>query len=416
MEQIARAPKNVRIYSPYLTSDVAETVIKAADQTTAQVFTTFKAETFATGGSSIETLRSVFDSQFQIFSVPDLHAKIVITDCAILIGSQNLTRGGTKNREATAILTDADEIQALRDALKSWDKHKLLITKQMIDYMEREVAELKTLFLPFQKRANEIDDGIKHKFLPDFPPKIVYPEKAKYSEKVRVKLTDLSYKDNRGQRRSYSALKVIGRDQSLLRWNLDGKSIDLKKTHRYPLFSKDNARVSWIALHNTQVTKFALQHAHPNKWRYTRRDIFFSHEIKPASSVDTPANLKIRLGNFYNYVKVVEDKSYQVVLDVAFVLGEIHLIKITERFDHDKTVKTANRLEDCVGEVKDIELDEITEPIIWPRKFKGSEWKIGNSLGDPPEKFLGDLGPVFDIQLIVDDEERETLVIEAVGQ
>ena len=102
MEQIACAPKNVRIYSPYLTSDVAETVIKAADQTTAQVFTTFKAETFATGGSFIETLRSVFDSQFQIFSVPDLHAKIVITDYAILIGSQNLTRGGTKNREATA--------------------------------------------------------------------------------------------------------------------------------------------------------------------------------------------------------------------------------------------------------------------------------------------------------------------------
>ena len=133
MEQIARAPKNVRIYSPYLTSDVAETVIKAADQTTAQVFTTFKAETFATGGSSIETLRSVFDSQFQIFSVPDLHAKIVITECTFF-------EDGHRGR---ASLGKHLHIEDLVDLVRVWSAEHIVIThtsrRTSMDYIREKI-------------------------------------------------------------------------------------------------------------------------------------------------------------------------------------------------------------------------------------------------------------------------------------
>src|SRR5258708_35534286 len=65
-----------RIFSPYLTSSLAEQVLDSDQPTKVEVHTRFDIEAFASGASSIATLRLLVERKYPLYDVPRLHAKV----------------------------------------------------------------------------------------------------------------------------------------------------------------------------------------------------------------------------------------------------------------------------------------------------------------------------------------------------
>lgn len=151
---ISRMPKQVVFASPYLTSPAAENTIGEADPASSIVLTSFAAEIFANKASSLGTLRALLERGFDLRYLDGLHAKVIATQDTCFVGSQNLTIGGMRNREATAIVSDASVVKAVNKDVRSWTDLSRPITQQMIDEMEKAVA-------PLANRAGEVVDLAK---------------------------------------------------------------------------------------------------------------------------------------------------------------------------------------------------------------------------------------------------------------
>jgi phosphatidylserine/phosphatidylglycerophosphate/cardiolipin synthase-like enzyme len=95
---IRRNPANVLIVSPYLTSWTADTVIGAALADSCEIYTLFCIEVFASGASSLPTVKRLVAGGYRVHQVEGLHAKVVLTDEAFSVGSQNLTARPAQHR------------------------------------------------------------------------------------------------------------------------------------------------------------------------------------------------------------------------------------------------------------------------------------------------------------------------------
>ena len=107
------------ILSPYITSNTGEVVTSNIDINNCKIYTLFDAELFINKSSSINTLINLKKSGFTIYSLPNLHAKIVLTSNNIVtIGSQNLTNRGHKNFEATIVTKNKKVIRKIKEKIK----------------------------------------------------------------------------------------------------------------------------------------------------------------------------------------------------------------------------------------------------------------------------------------------------------
>src|SRR5690349_19158694 len=87
--------------SPYITG-TAEFVLGELRDGGAEIYTTFSAETFLSGASSLKALKTCLRSGHALYALPKLHAKMMLVPGQFAsIGSQNLTRGGTVNKESS---------------------------------------------------------------------------------------------------------------------------------------------------------------------------------------------------------------------------------------------------------------------------------------------------------------------------
>jgi phosphatidylserine/phosphatidylglycerophosphate/cardiolipin synthase-like enzyme len=121
-KEITEADTPVLIFSPYITSNAAESVLLLAeDKSMCEVYTLFNPEVFVTGGSSISTLRRLRLAGIELFDLPSIHAKMVIIKGKFAsIGSQNLTTGGRRRREATITTTDEEQVQSIWEKALVW--------------------------------------------------------------------------------------------------------------------------------------------------------------------------------------------------------------------------------------------------------------------------------------------------------
>jgi phosphatidylserine/phosphatidylglycerophosphate/cardiolipin synthase-like enzyme len=100
------------IFSPYVTSSTAESVVGQSGP--CEIHTEFSVELFASHASSLETLRLLMDRGHKLFHVTNLHAKVFLIPRQFAsVGSQNLTLGGTTNREASVVLQDVRHLEVL---------------------------------------------------------------------------------------------------------------------------------------------------------------------------------------------------------------------------------------------------------------------------------------------------------------
>ena len=153
-KEIAFAEEAVIFLSPYLTSNTANLVLQNADARFTRVYTVFSFQNFASGGSSIKTLRQLQNKGLQLFHLERLHAKVLIVDKKFAsVGSQNLTFGGTRNKEASVVILDVEQISRLKELVESWIVDAMPISEVMITKAEN-------LIEPLQEKIKLVTDEI----------------------------------------------------------------------------------------------------------------------------------------------------------------------------------------------------------------------------------------------------------------
>src|SRR5437870_461909 len=93
-----RDQRNLILLSPYLTARIAEKVAARSEKSTCRIFTVFTAENFATGASSLSTIKTLVSNGYSLFHIEGLHAKAVLGEGGVAVGSQNLTAQGARNK------------------------------------------------------------------------------------------------------------------------------------------------------------------------------------------------------------------------------------------------------------------------------------------------------------------------------
>ena len=140
---VKRHPWDVIIASPYITDPVIDRVTSWASLRSTVIMTTFDPETFLAGGSSIDALGRLVAEGFEVRALDNLHAKIVLAGDAATVGSQNVTHGGTRNREATVLVRGREAVDDLRAALEAWLAESERISPEMVEHMREEVERLR---------------------------------------------------------------------------------------------------------------------------------------------------------------------------------------------------------------------------------------------------------------------------------
>jgi hypothetical protein len=161
IKALRTSPGDAIITSPFLTSEVAERVIGAADAKTAVVLIRFDAEVFICGGSDLAVVRRLLERNYALHALPGLHAKIVLTARKAYVGSQNLTLGGTRNREATAVVCGAGALGLLRADLQTWVRKSTPITPEMVAHMEELTAPLLEAATRLRTQAGDMDTLVR---------------------------------------------------------------------------------------------------------------------------------------------------------------------------------------------------------------------------------------------------------------
>jgi len=163
--EIKKVDDKVIILSPYLTSKTAEAVLRGAKVSECEIYTIFSVHNFVSGASSLKTLKHLHQLGCKLYHLPRLHAKIVISPGIFAtIGSQNLTRNGVKNKEASVITFDKEEVEKIEKMLNRWFPQRKSITSEMLNELEAKITNLRRKFSlinrELRKEINDLEDEI----------------------------------------------------------------------------------------------------------------------------------------------------------------------------------------------------------------------------------------------------------------
>lgn len=337
---ISQSRGEILVTSPYLTSDIAETILQDAKPSTTIILTLFEAELFASGASSLQTLTSLVDKGFSVRYLDNLHAKVIATPAAIHVGSQNLTVGGTRNLEATAISPVGSLVEPVESKLREWVSASSPITREMILEMEREVLSITSSFLKTRNAARIIDNLVR--------------EHEADREQVRnqhelIKTIERSYSStikavrgcpaSRGIRLNlirapsfwdqYDTLKApLGVD--LTKWELSGERITLHKRERYLLLAPEMGKLGWVALNKTQLTQFGVALTPQGNDYFQRRQKWKTAEVAFNTDLKSIATWNVR------FTLQNSTSADTVNIRVKFTLEGMELVEVEDEKDSNR--------------------------------------------------------------------------------
>lgn len=284
---ITDAPRGVIILSPYLTSRTAESVIGPADAVTAEVLTTFDAETFATGGSSLRTLKELMRRGFKLRALDRLHAKVVVTETEVFVGSQNLTAAGTRNKEVTACFHDPAVANRLRKDLRPWIERSTPITEDMVADMEAQLPALRRFAADLRREAARMNavvaeaervrqsvsaaqearrliaDGVSARRRTRATLRRALRRSELAHEVVVLTLRGLG-REHDGQFAYWSLVADQGTDLTCWTFGENREVVTLEKRKRYLLIVPETGRLGWPTLNRTRLTKFGTGARRPD--------------------------------------------------------------------------------------------------------------------------------------------------------
>lgn len=271
----ASKSKELVFFSPYITSSTAETVLLHYTGPDCTIYTCFKAENFACRASSLKTLKKLIQSGCELFHIEDLHAKVMLSEDFISIGSQNLTNRGRTNLEATFSSQDPSYIRYGQNAIEDWISLAEEITLKMIEDMEDEVSPLIIEYDKIKKLFNSADDIVAEK---ETTRQKIEAKRIKEILENNERLRQLAvnarnitqssksifanvqHLTNQGEygdeTYTYSLVPWKGKG-SFLYWDIGGKEIELKTQNRYLFMDTESGRVSWARINKGRITYFS---------------------------------------------------------------------------------------------------------------------------------------------------------------
>jgi len=290
------------VLSPYVTSDTAERVLEVAGGKPARLYTLFEAHLFASGASQLATLRRLALLGVQLFHLPGLHAKVVLTDSLATIGSQNLTKGGTTRLEATACISDQSVIRRLHSDIAKWLDTAVPITDEQIAAMDAVLPALQREFRRYMKSAARTDASVAS----DQQTRRAAREERERDERKRREASDRLERLRQmiaGTDRSQETVPVrlappphetllVRNRGDLTRWIVQATRTKLHKRKRY-LVIAPNGRLAWAALNKTRLTQFGTG-LDDTALELGGRVVFASWEA-PDATLDGNANVVIHL-------------------------------------------------------------------------------------------------------------------------
>lgn len=157
-KEIAAASDIKYVFSPYITSYTAESVLSKKADKNCEIYTLFSAENFSSKASSLKTIKKLATLGHKIFHLPNLHAKIfLIPGVFSSIGSQNLTHRGTKSKEASIAIQNKEVILQIERQISPWLADRIPITAEMVSDMEKFLGEIEPLYEEARLAAEEAD-------------------------------------------------------------------------------------------------------------------------------------------------------------------------------------------------------------------------------------------------------------------
>jgi len=149
--------------SPYLTGSRLRHFLEHKEVKCATVILQLIPSNVASGSVDVSEIRSLLEIA-TVISLGDLHAKIVIDQAFVFVGSQNLTLGGEfKNTEAT-LLTDNPEVH--NDILlyvRELASRGTRVTETMLDRVESQAQSLIQEIATIEKVDTNFDNELSGK-------------------------------------------------------------------------------------------------------------------------------------------------------------------------------------------------------------------------------------------------------------
>lgn len=267
---LGRAASAAKVFSPFITSNTAESVTAQLDGRASEIHTVFKVELFAMGSSSLSTLKKLIDQGHSLYHVERLHAKIVLVPGEFAsLGSQNLTRGGTKNKEASAAFTDERRVKLIEKSIRPWIEARTPITSQMVSDMENLLPEVMRLYQVAQAAA--VDADLKLRDLHIEREEKACVEKQLQEEYELALLREALDSAPTSSSQAIARVKDVTNSYSfrqtislvvdgkfdLTSWWIEGRHIGLNARTRYLCINEDSGRIGWARLVHTRITFIA---------------------------------------------------------------------------------------------------------------------------------------------------------------
>ncbi|MFC6296621.1 hypothetical protein GNF76_08125 [Pseudomonas sp. CCM 7893] len=242
---------DLKIFSPYLTGDVALGIAKLGKS--AKVFTLLNVQVLAFGSSCYCTIKALMEAKFEVYSVPNLHAKMIIADGSfITVGSQNFTdNGNTRSKEVSFLFSGMNT-----RARSIVSKLEATAEKITPEYLELVKQKADSFSARYEKLKNDVDQAEKQLV----SARKKGPQKAR--EVGRQVMSALGKKPQSNPRpctvglvhRPYDESRPEDlyslKGQKLLEWSIKGTKHFLVPQHRYLCISKEG-KIGWVRVNST---------------------------------------------------------------------------------------------------------------------------------------------------------------------
>ena len=255
------------LVSPYITGLVVKT-LSGAPNGTANIYTCFSAELFIQRASDLGALRRCIENGHRVFHVPRLHAKIVLVPGVFAsVGSQNITHGGTRNKEASVALTDSTSLRRIEQKLVAWARDSELVTMARIEDMEEAVTAAEAVAKKARAAIRSANEQVRERHREREErarKKREIQEGLGWARRLRPLSLALS-KAPQSSDRVEAILAATGEFQNLRSliapsgrtftdWTLDGRKVHLRKTERYLCVIPRFGWIGWARVVKTRIT------------------------------------------------------------------------------------------------------------------------------------------------------------------
>lgn len=249
------------LISPYITSTIARTIGR---RHVASIYTLFDAELFARGASSLSTLEALIKDGHSVYFLPDVHAKVMLFGNQIAtVGSQNLTRRGTKNKELTAAFNDNQEILKIRSLTDSWLTLAEPITLAMILAMKQKLPPIRRAFKKIDQAASFLTENILADARTLRTRTQVAATFEQHQRAIRRIQNSLAHTQRPAERifarvhqfsdGTTSLLRLFAQD-SFTSWSFPNQTVNLHRITRYLCLLEKNGAIGWARVGESRIS------------------------------------------------------------------------------------------------------------------------------------------------------------------